>query len=190
MRLLLHICCAPCALMPVEELRQEGVEVMGLFYNPNIQPYTENRRRLETLTGWAEQEDLKLIVHDEYDPQAWLRQMVYREAQRCALCLHQRLTRAANVARKGGFDAFGTTLLYSAHQPHQLIADTGRAVAAEQGVEFLYRDFRPRWRQGQERARQLGLYRQPYCGCIYSERDRYLGRRPAREAATPPAGER
>lgn len=189
MRLLLHICCAPCALMPVQELRREGLEVMGLFYNPNIQPYTEHRRRLDTLAGWAAQEELRLIVHDDYDPQAWLRQMVFREAERCRLCLHQRLTRAAQVARKGGFEAFGTTLLYSRHQPHQIIAQTGQAVSAEQGVRFLYRDFRPLWRPGQDRARQLGLYRQPYCGCIYSEHERYLGRRAAK-AAAPPAGER
>jgi predicted adenine nucleotide alpha hydrolase (AANH) superfamily ATPase len=176
--------------MPVEQLRQEGVDLMGLFYNPNIQPYTESRRRLDTLSAWAGQEDLRLIVHDEYDPQAWLRQMAFREAERCRICLHQRLTRAAQVARKGGFRAFGTTLLYSKHQPHQLIADTGRAVAAEQGVEFFYRDFRPLWQQGQDRARQQGLYRQPYCGCIYSERDRYLGRRPPNPPAHPNAGER
>ncbi|CAO0819899.1 Epoxyqueuosine reductase QueH [Desulfarculales bacterium] len=188
MKLLLHICCAPCALMPVRELRQEGVELLGLFYNPNIQPFTEYLRRLQTLAGWAGHEQLRFIVHDEYDPQAWLRQMAFREGERCRLCLHQRLTRAAQVARQGDFDAFGTTLRYSIYQPHQLIAQIGQAVAAEQGVEFLYRDFRPLWRQGQERARQLGLYRQPYCGCIYSEHERYLGRRPGK--AAPQAGER
>lgn len=189
MRLLLHICCAPCALMPVAELRQEGVDLMGLFYNPNIQPYTEHRRRLETLTGWAETEELRLIVQDDYDPQDWLRQMAFREAERCRICLHQRLTRAAKVARQGRFDAFGTTLLYSVHQPHELIAQTGQAVAAQQGVEFLYRDYRPHWREGQRRARQMGLYRQPYCGCIYSEHQRYQGR--AKSARpSPNAGER
>jgi predicted adenine nucleotide alpha hydrolase (AANH) superfamily ATPase len=189
MRLLLHICCAPCALMPVQDLRQEGVDLMGLFYNPNIQPYSENRRRRETLQSWAQAEELRLIVQDEYDPQTWLRAVAFRESERCRICLHQRLTRAASVARQGKFDAFGTTLLYSRHQPHQLIAQTGQAVAAQQGVEFFYRDYRPQWRQGQELARQLGLYRQPYCGCIYSERDRYLGGA-ASARPIPSAGER
>lgn len=189
MRLLLHICCAPCALAPVQDLRREGVDLMGLFYNPNIQPFTEHRRRLETLAGWAGAEGLGLIVHDEYDPQAWLRQVVFREESRCRVCLHQRLTRAASVARQGRFDAFGTTLLYSLHQPHQLIAQTGQAVAEQQGVEFFYRDYRPRWREGQQRARQLGLYRQAYCGCIYSEHQRYQGR-PKGARPSPHAGER
>ncbi len=175
MRILLHICCAPCALMPVEVLEGEGHQLMGLFYNPNVQPYTENQRRLDTLTGWAGRRGLKLVVHDEYDPEAWLRQMAFREAARCGICYHQRLTRAAQVARKGGFDAFSTTLLYSRRQKHELVKATAQAVASEQGVEFYYRDFRPWWQQGIQLSHELGLYRQQYCGCIYSERDRYLG---------------
>jgi Uncharacterized protein conserved in bacteria len=175
MKILLHICCAPCALMPFEELTGEGHEIMGLFYNPNVQPYTENQKRKETLVAWAEQAGLKLTVHDEYDPESWLRNVAFREANRCQICYHGRLTRAAQVARKGGFDAFTTTLLYSIRQKHDLLAEAGRAVAAERGVPFLYRDFRPRWKQGVELSLQKGLYRQPYCGCIFSERDRYLG---------------
>lgn len=190
MKVLLHICCAPCALMPFMRLSGEGLELMGLFYNPNIQPHAEKDRRLEALTPWAREQGLKLIVQDEYDPQAWLRQMVFRESQRCSLCYHQRLTRAAQVARRGGFDAFTSSLLYSVRQKHELIAETGRAVAAEQGVEFMYRDFRPDWRQGVELSRELGLYRQTYCGCIYSEGERYQGRKPAQQPVHPSSGER
>lgn len=190
MKVLLHICCAPCALMPYARLLGEGLEPMGLFYNPNIQPYTEQRRRLETLLPWAQAQGLKMVVQDEYDPQAWLRQMVYREEQRCGICYHQRLTRAAQVARRGGFAAFTTTLLYSVRQKHAQIAQTGRDVAAEQGVEFLYRDWRPDWREGVRRCRDLGMYRQAYCGCIYSERDRYLGRAAADKPAQSSSGVR
>jgi predicted adenine nucleotide alpha hydrolase (AANH) superfamily ATPase len=161
--------------MPFARLRGEGVELVGLFYNPNIQPYTEQRRRLEALAPWAREQGLRLVVQDEYDPQAWLRQMVFRENQRCVICYHQRLTRAAQVARRGGFDAFTTTLLYSVQQKHELIARAAEAVAADQGVEFIYRDWRSDWRLGVEQSRRLELYRQAYCGCIYSERDRYLG---------------
>jgi predicted adenine nucleotide alpha hydrolase (AANH) superfamily ATPase len=190
MKVLLHICCAPCALMPRARLLGEGLELMGLFYNPNIQPYTEQRRRLETLVPWAQDQGLKLVVQDEYDPQAWLRQMVFREEQRCGICYHQRLTRAAQVAKRGGFAAFTTTLLYSVRQKHALIAATGEAVAAEQGVDFLYRDWRPDWREGIELCRGLGLYRQTYCGCIYSERDRYLGPAAQHKPAQPSSGAR
>ncbi len=176
--------------MPFLRLSGEGLELMGYFYNPNIQPFTEQRRRLDALTPWADQQGLKLIVHDDYDPRAWLRQMVYRENQRCGICYHQRLTLAAQVARRGGFDAFTTTLLYSIRQKHDLIADTGRAAASEQGVEFLYRDFRPDWRQGVQLSRDLGLYRQAYCGCIYSESERYQGGKSASRPVQPSSGER
>jgi hypothetical protein len=178
LRLLLHICCAPCALVPAEDLFGEGHQLMGLYYNPNIQPYAENQRRRQTLEGWAGQSGLRLIVQDEYDPEAWMRAAAFREAQRCRLCLHQRLDRAAAVARRGGFDAFSTTLLYSVRQKHDLAAEAGRQAAAERGVEFFYRDWRPGWRRGVRLSQELGLYRQQYCGCLFSERDRYLGAPP------------
>lgn len=176
--------------MPVEGLRQEGLELMGLFYNPNIQPYAENRRRRQTLEAWAGGEGLGLIVQDHYDIQKWLRQVVLREASRCGICHHQRLTRAAKVAKRGGFDAFSSTLLYSRMQKHDLIAETGRAVAAQEGVPFLYRDWRPWWKEGQERARALELYRQDYCGCVYSESERHLGPAGRPRALPSSSGER
>lgn len=175
MRVLLHICCAPCALMPVEELNGEGHEVMGLFYNPNIHPYTEQRRRLDTAVRWAADSGLKLVTHDDYDPESWFRRAAWRESQRCRLCYHDRLRRAAQVAKKGGFDAFSSTLLYSVHQKHDLIRQCAEDAAAEKGIAFLYRDFRRHWRDGVRRSKELGLYRQPYCGCLFSERDRYQG---------------
>lgn len=175
MRVLVHICCAPCALMPVRGLLEEGCDLRGLYYNPNIQPYTENQRRLTTLKDWAGTEGLDLIVQDEYEPEKWLRRVAFREEMRCRICYHDRLTRAAQVAKRGKFDAFTTTLLYSVRQKHDMLRELGEAVAAERGVKFLYRDFRPYWREGIQRSQELGLYRQAYCGCIFSERDRYLG---------------
>lgn len=186
MKILLHICCAPCALMPVEELRSQGHELMGLSYNPNIHPYTENRRRRETVQDWASDTKLKLVVQDEYDPEAWLRQVAFREAMRCPMCYHQRLTRAAQVAKRGKFDAFSTTLLYSKRQKHGLIVETAQAVAAKQGIKFFYQDFRPHWKEGIIRSQELGLYRQQYCGCLFSERDRYLGVPGKNQKADPP----
>jgi predicted adenine nucleotide alpha hydrolase (AANH) superfamily ATPase len=173
MKVLLHICCGPCAIYPLSVLRQEGAEVRGLWFNPNVQPFTEFRRRLETLETWAADEDLPLIVMDDYDVAGWLRQMVWRETERCPICYHQRLERAAQVARRGGFDAFTSTLLYSKQQDHQAVIDMGRAVAADKGVAFLETDFREGWSAGIEASRQRGMYRQNYCGCIYSEQERF-----------------
>ena len=175
MRILLHICCAPCALMPVKYLRSQGHDVMGYFYNPNIHPYTENQKRLDTVRQWADNAGLKLIVHDEYDPESWLRNVAFREEMRCRLCFLGRLDRAASVAAKGGFDAFTTTLLYSTMQKHQLLKQSGQDAGRKRGAEFWYHDFRPMWKEGVQLSLKLGLYRQQYCGCIFSERDRYLG---------------
>lgn len=178
MRVLLHICCAPCACASVEALTSEGLEVMGLWYNPNIHPYAEYARRRDTAVDWAERVGLKLIVQDEYDPEAWVRQVAWREAQRCRLCYHQRLTRAGQVARKGGFDAFSSTLLYSVRQKHELIRQAGEAAGHGGKTRFLYRDLRPLWRRGVELSLEMGLYRQDYCGCLLSERDRRIGAPP------------
>jgi len=162
--------------MPMADLRGEGHELRGLFYNPNIQPYTESQRRRETLEAWAQDQELPLIVQDEYEPEKWLRNVAWREDERCTPCLGQRLERAAAVAKKGGFDAFSTTLLYSIRQKHRLIKELGEAIGRGRGVKFLYRDWRPFWQEGIERSLAAGMYRQQYCGCIFSERDRYLGR--------------
>lgn len=134
--------------MPVDILTAEGHQLMGLFYNPNIHPWQENQRRLDCLRDWAGQCGLKLVVHDDYDPEAWFQRVAYREAMRCGLCHHDRMTRAAQVARRGGFDGFTSTLLYSVRQKHESVAEAGRAAAARYGVEFIYRDFRPYWKQG------------------------------------------
>ena len=135
------------------------------------------------MTSWAEEEALRLIVHDEYEPEKWFRQMAFRESMRCSICYHMRLTRAAQVARKGGFDAFCTTLLYSVRQKHQAIIETGQAAAKRYGVTFLERDYRPQWKAGVARSLEKGLYRQAYCGCLYSERDRFQKRAHDKQAS-------
>uniref|UniRef100_A0A7V4G9P3 Epoxyqueuosine reductase QueH n=1 Tax=Desulfobacca acetoxidans TaxID=60893 RepID=A0A7V4G9P3_9BACT len=177
MKILLHICCGPCAVYPVEVLRQAGHEVEGFFYNPNIHPYQEFRRRMDTLEEYAGMVDLPVRWDQSYDLEEFLRQVVYREEQRCGLCYRMRLQRAARAAREGGFEAFTSTLLYSRHQQHELICRTAAAAGAEMGITFHYEDFRRGWQEGVAKSKELGLYRQPYCGCIFSERDRYA--RPA-----------
>jgi len=173
MKILLHICCAPCAVYPVQVLTGQEHYVHGFFYNPNIHPYQEFARRAQALEEFAATQELPLIWDRSYDLEGFLRQVVFREAARCRFCYHLRLTAAARVARGGNFDAFTSTLLYSKYQKHELIREIGAQVAREVGLPFYYADFREGWRTGQEKSKEMGLYRQQYCGCIYSERERY-----------------
>jgi predicted adenine nucleotide alpha hydrolase (AANH) superfamily ATPase len=173
MKLLLHTCCGPCSIYPVEVLGGEA-EVTGYFFNPNIHPYTEWRARRETLASYARSIDLPVLFDDGYLLEEFIRGVVNREDTRCSFCYAMRLKRTAEVAAREGFDAFSTTLLVSPYQKHQLIREIGEAVAGEAGVAFHYRDFRPGYRGAVERSRELAMYRQKYCGCIYSEKERYL----------------
>lgn len=176
MRVLLHICCANCAIYPVEWLRSQGHEVRGLFFNPNVQPYQELARRREAVERLSAEMQLPVIYMDKYPLEEFLRRVVFREAQRCLICYQWRLGTAARVARRGRHDAFTTTLLFSKHQDHQLVAALAAEEARRSGVAFLEEDFRTGWNEGNRRSRELGLYRQSYCGCIYSERDRFAPR--------------
>lgn len=173
MKLLLHICCGPCGIHPVRVLREERCDVMGFFYRNNIHPYTECMRREEALTTYAESIDLKLIVQPGYAMERFLRNVAFREADRCRYCYHDRLTTTAKFAKKGKFDGFSSTLLYSRHQRHDLIRSIGQAVGRSEGIPFYYRDFREGWKEGVDTSRRLGMYRQSYCGCIYSEKERF-----------------
>jgi epoxyqueuosine reductase len=176
MRLLLHICCANCAINPIRQLQERGEEVAGFFFNPNIHPYQEYRKRLEALKHYSEKTGLNLICQDEYFLEEFLRNVSHCVNDRCRYCYKVRLEAAARVAKEKGFDRFSTTLLESAHQKHDVIRETGEQVARDVGIPFHYEDFRPGWRKGVEVSKAMGLYRQQYCGCIYSEKERYLGR--------------
>jgi epoxyqueuosine reductase len=177
MKLLLHICCAPCGIFPVRTLREDGIEVMGFFYRHNIHPYTECLRRQETLEAYAGQIDLRVIYQEGYDLEGFLRNVVYRETDRCRHCYYHRLQATALLAKRGKFDAFSTTLLYSKFQKHDLVRSIGEAVGNTVGIPFHYWDFRAGWKEGVETSKSLGLYRQQYCGCIYSEKDRFFASR-------------
>lgn len=177
MKLLLHTCCGPCTIVPLQGLRAEGAEVMGYYLNPNIHPFTEWDRRRSGLDQLAAQESLRLLPAPAYAPGEWLRGVAFREGERCRVCHHLRLRGAALTARRGKFDAFSSTLLYSRYQKHDLIREIGEAVGSEVGIRFLYRDWRHRWSEGVDRSRALGLYRQSYCGCLLSEAERYAPRR-------------
>ncbi|ABO50191.1 protein of unknown function DUF208 [Desulforamulus reducens MI-1] len=172
-KLLLHTCCGPCAIHPLDELRSKGFEVFGLFYNPNIHPYTEFKKRRDQLEEYAQQQNWKVIFDEEYRLDEYLHEVIHRETKRCQLCYNMRLKKAAQMAKKGNFDAFSTTLLVSPFQKHDLIRELGENLAEQYGVPFYYQDFRPGYKEATIKSKELEMYRQQYCGCIYSERDRY-----------------
>jgi len=174
MKILLHNCCGPCTIYPLGVLRAGGHEVTGYFHGSNIHPFTEMQKRRDALETFAQLADFKVIFQKEYDLEGFLRAMAFRESDRCRFCYHLRLSAAAAIARHGKFDAFSTTLLYSRFQKHDLIAETGETVAKEYGIPFHYADFREGWKEGITESKRLGLYRQQYCGCIYSEKERFF----------------
>ena len=174
MKILLHACCAPCAIYPVEALRSEGADVMGYFYRHNIHPFTECIKRENTLRKYSESIGMDVIWSQGYDLETFIRNVAWREDQRCLYCYHDRLTKTAEIAKHGKFDCFSTTLLYSIYQQHDVIRSMGESVARSTGIDFYYKDFRIGWEYGVNTSRSLELYRQAYCGCIYSEKERYF----------------
>ncbi|EGO61849.1 epoxyqueuosine reductase QueH [Acetonema longum] len=173
MNLLLHMCCGPCSIYPVKQIRESGIEVTGFFYNPNIHPYKEFARRLEAAELYAQKVNLSMIIQPEYTLEEYIKQVLDSPGGRCRACYRLRLRRTAEYARENGFSHFSTTLLVSPYQQHEIIRETAETVAAETGVPFYYVDFRTGWKEGVAISREMELYRQPYCGCIFSERDRY-----------------
>lgn len=177
MKTLMHTCCAPCSVKCVDTLRAEGIEPVGYWYNPNIHPFTEYKSRKDALVQYAKDIAMPLILADEYGLRPFIAGVSPDFDRRCAFCYQIRLDAAAKHAAENGFDSFTTTLLISPYQKHDLICSTAEDAGKKYGVGFLYRDFRPYFRAGQDRARELSLYRQKYCGCIFSEEERYQKKR-------------
>mgnify|MGYP003980440799 CR=1 FL=1 len=175
-RILVHICCAPCFAAPYLYLKENNNDFTGFWFNPNIHPYTENQKRMDGLKKFVEDENIKMIWKDEYNLEDFLRKAAYREESRCDFCYFDRLNYAAIVAKKGNFDAFTSTLLYSKFQDHEKIKQIGESIAKKNGIKFLYADWRKFWKEGIKISKEKEMYRQQYCGCIYSERDRYLSK--------------
>jgi predicted adenine nucleotide alpha hydrolase (AANH) superfamily ATPase len=173
MKILFHICCAPCALYPYYRMKEDGMEPVGYFYNPNIHPYTEYKKRLDTVKDFSLRAGLEVRYRDSYDLDEFLMRIAGKGALRCEQCYRMRLDAAGAAAREFGLTAYTTSLLYSKYQKHDLIRGIAMEMASEHGIEFYYEDFRRGWREGIVESKAMGLYRQQYCGCIYSERDRY-----------------
>ena len=172
-KVLVHVCCAHCAAYTVEHWRQQDYQVEGFWYNPNIHPYSEHQSRLESMQSLAQRIDLPLTIADGYDMAEYFRRVAGNESQRCQYCFDLRLSPTAEYARQHGFDAFTTTLLISPHQQHEILKEIGEKIAGDYGIEFLYADLRKRYSDSRHITKPLDLYRQQYCGCLYSELERY-----------------
>ena len=173
MNVLLHSCCAPCTIFPYSLLKKLGNDVTAFFFNPNIHPYLEFKKRHETLNQYADHIGLPLIVEKQYGLREFLKKTIFLEKGRCAVCYQMRLEKTVFLAKSLGFEAFTTTLLYSKYQRHDLIVSLCKKLSGEHKIPFLYHDFREGWQLGVESSLELGMYRQKYCGCIFSEQERY-----------------
>ncbi|MDR0443675.1 MAG: epoxyqueuosine reductase QueH [Treponema sp.] len=180
-KMLFHCCCAPCSISCVKSLRDENIEPELFWYNPNIHLYTEYKSRRNTLVEFAAQEKLQLEMLDEYGLMKFLNE-VFPDMEnaankrcagnfvaRCEKCYCMRLEKTAETTAQKGYDAFSTSLLISPYQDHDALRRIGEEAAAKYGVDFIYRDFRPLFREGQAAARAMGCYMQKYCGCVFSD---------------------
>ena len=175
MRILVHTCCAVCLAGIVPELQKKNVEITAFFHNPNVHPLIEWRRRLKATRQLCERLDIPLDVDDNYGLVNFLRAVHGKEQApgRCRICYRMRMDETASRAGAGGFDAFSTTLLASTHQDLDLVRGAAREASAAHDVTFMDADWRHTQEAGHECARKMSLYRQQYCGCVFSEYDRY-----------------
>ncbi len=181
-RILLHICCGPCSTYTIGRLREERFSVTGFWYNPNVHPFSEHERRRECIEEYARGVGLPMIWWPNYEMVEILRRVSGNEAEgdRCSIDYRMRLEKTAEVAVQEGCDAFTTTLLISPHQDQTLIREIGEELGPKYNLEFYFENFRRGWTERGRLAKEHNLYRQNYCGCIYSEWERY-GRRASLE---------
>ncbi|MDA8088682.1 MAG: epoxyqueuosine reductase QueH [Nitrospiraceae bacterium] len=176
MKLLLHICCVNCALYPVRKLNEKGVSIKGLWYNPNIHPAQEYLKRLEAVRQLEALWRLDITYTDHYGLKEFLEETRSNTepGARCVHCYRMRLREAASAAKKMKADAFGTTLMYSPYQKFDIII--AEAAEAERlfHVPFYFEDWRGGFKEGESLSRELGVYRQKYCGCLFSEMERFI----------------
>jgi predicted adenine nucleotide alpha hydrolase (AANH) superfamily ATPase len=196
MKILLHICCSNCALYPFKIFKSEGHNFTGFWFNPNIHPLEEYSSRLESLKKLSNDWRIDMHYIEEFKPEEYFAMfniedpdkvigssgssssngssdlVIPPSPERCRSCYRLRLEKTAEQAQKEGFDAFSTTLLISPYQDYEQLAITGNDLAEKYNVQFLLKDFRPYFREAMNLSKELGLYRQKYCGCIFSREER------------------
>lgn len=173
MKVLMHICCAPCSIACIKVLRDEGIDITGYWYNPNIQPFKEYESRLNALKEFSKMVNLDVVYNDYYNIKEFALNVVNIINNRCGYCYLSRLEKACKYAKDNGFDAFTSTLFISPYQRHDLLKSICESLEKKYDIKFLYRDFRPYFYEGKKMFKETGLYMQKYCGCIFSEEERY-----------------
>ncbi|MCX7773072.1 MAG: epoxyqueuosine reductase QueH [Clostridia bacterium] len=169
MKLMLHMCCAPCAVAIVDKLqKQPDITLDGFFYNPNIHPTEEYEKRRAAVVSLSQAYEMPIAFEDENGLAFWQKKLNGEKDVRCNTCYAIRMDKAAQKALEKGCDAFTTSLLISPYQNHELIRALGEKAAAKYGIGFYYEDFRDLYRKGRELSRAKGWYMQKYCGCAYS----------------------
>ncbi len=179
MKILLHICCGICASSVVEKLMSEGHVVTGYFYNANIHPSDEHKKRLDAAKKVAEEWNIDLI-EGPYDRERWFElvkgyQNDPEGGRRCEICFRMRLESTFDEMKNGMFDAFATTLSVSPHKDVTAVNSVGREIGGE---KFILADFKKNggFQRANELSKEWSLYRQYYCGCIYSLEESYKRR--------------
>lgn len=168
-KLLLHICCAPCATGVIQKLKSDGVfDITGYYYNPNIHPSVENEARKNSVKSLSTDENIRILYEDIIMVDYWKESLEGDKIRRCKFCYTLRIDHIAKTAKEMDFDAFTTSLLISPWQDHEKIREIAETVQKKYGIDFLYQDFRPFYREGKNEAYRRGYYLQKYCGCIFS----------------------
>lgn len=167
-KLLLHVCCAPCGSYVGPFFAEEGFEVVGIFYNPNIHPFEEYKRRWETLAEYALATGWPVLAPFSYNPLEYFAAL-QREEERCLSCYRMRFLTVARWGKAHGFSLWSTTLTVSPYQDVDGIIKVGKDVENEVGIPFLGVDLRHGFPESVRQAKELHLYRQKYCGCIFSK---------------------
>ncbi|MBS3897858.1 MAG: epoxyqueuosine reductase QueH [Dethiobacter sp.] len=173
MELLLHMCCGPCSTYSCKRFAELGYNLTGFFYNPNVHPYQEYLRRQEALTQFCAEEKIPLQVSADYQPEKYFKRVIDDLESRCLSCYRLRLEETALKAKELAIPYFATTLAISPFQNHELLCREGEKAGERHGVKFIYTDLRTGFRESVNLSRAMGLYRQSYCGCIFSEKERY-----------------
>ena len=162
MKLLLHICCAPCSAACIKVLREENIDIVGYWYNPNIHPFKEYDNRLKALKEYSKMINLNVIYDDFYGLDEFVKNTVNIIDNRCGYCYLSRMERVVKYAHDNGYDAFSSTLFISPYQKHDLLKSICEKLSKKYNIQFLYRDFRPYYELGRENIVDVFLVKEKY----------------------------
>jgi predicted adenine nucleotide alpha hydrolase (AANH) superfamily ATPase len=171
--LLLHICCAHCGAYTIKFWQNQGYAITAFWYNPNIHPFLEHQHRLQAVRQLTDSLEIPLVENPSYDLPNFFHAIRDHELDRCRYCFELRLSCTANIAKNLEISAYTTTLLISPYQKHDLVKTSAESISSRVGIPFLYADLRKRFSDSRRLTKPLNLFSQQYCGCLYSEWERY-----------------